>query len=268
VDKRVVTIKGIPTLVTISQPSSATADYGGQAGSGRNLLCLHGWGASHASFTELREAMRDDPVRIIAPDLPGFGGSGDLPAAWSTDDFADFVEELVHVLKLHDVFLLGHSHGGRIAIKLASRRAPWISHLFLCAAAGIRRSKHWKRCFGIYAASLGKTLFSIRGLRIFQRVARTYLYKLLMVHDYESAEGTLKETMIRVINEDITPLLSAIPVPTDLFWGEDDTMTPLKDAFLMNTKIIQSILHTYKGVRHRVHRDRAEEVARVIRRVL
>ena len=247
-----VTIKGVPTLITIS-------------GSGRDLLCLHGWGATHASFQELRDAMQSDPVRIIAPDLPGFGGSGDLPVAWSTDDYADFVEELVQILKLHDVFLLGHSHGGRIAIKLASRGAPWISHLFLCAAAGIRRPKHWKRCFGIYAASLGKTLFSIRGLRIFQRVARKYLYKLLMVHDYERAEGTLKETMIKVINEDITPLLPMVAVPTDLFWGEEDTMTPLKDGEIMNKKIVQSVLHTFEGVRHRVHRDRAAEVAEVIR---
>lgn len=251
-EKRVLTIKGIPTLITLT-------------GSGRDLLCLHGWGATHASFQELRDAMQGDPVRIIAPDLPGFGESGDLPAAWSTDDYADFVDELVQVLKLHDVFLLGHSHGGRIAIKLAARGAPWILHLFLCAAAGIRRSKHWKRCLGIYVAALGKSFFSIPGLRRFQRLARTYLYKLLMVHDYERAEGALKETMIRVINEDITPLLSAITVPTDLFWGEEDTMTPLKDGEIMNKKIVQSVLHTFEGVRHRVHRDRAAEVAEVIR---
>lgn len=251
-EKRVIIIKGIPILITTS-------------GLGRDLLCLHGWGATHASFQELTCALQSDPVRIIAPDLPGFGGSGDLPRAWSTDDYADFVEELVATLKLHDVFLLGHSHGGRIAIKLAARGAPWIFHLFLCAAAGIRGPKHWKRCFGIYAASLGKSFFSLPGFRRFQRLARTYLYKFLMVHDYERADGALKETMIRVINEDLTPLLPEISVPTDLFWGEEDTMTPLKDGEIMNKKIVQSVLHTFEGVRHRVHRDRAAEVAEVIR---
>jgi len=255
VEKRMITIKGIPTLITFT-------------GEGQDLLCLHGWGASHTSFTELREAMKNDPVRIIALDLPGFGESGDLPIAWSTDDYADHIEELVRVLQLKDVFLLGHSHGGRIAIKLASRRANWISHLFLCAAAGIRRPKHFKRCLGIYIASLGKSLFSIRGLRFFERTARMYLYKLLMVHDYEKAEGTLKQTMVNVINEDLTPLLSTISVPTDLFWGESDTMTPLRDSEIMNKKIVQSKLHTYPGIRHRVHRDRAKEVAGVIRGAL
>lgn len=254
-EKWVITIKDIPILITLS-------------GAGRDLLCLHGWGATHASFQELRDALQSDPVRIIAPDLPGFGESGDLPVAWSTDDYADFVEELVATLKLRDVFLLGHSHGGRITIKLASRGSPWISHLFLCAAAGIRRPKHWKRCLGIYMASLGKSFFSIPGLRRFQRLARTYLYKLLMVHDYERAEGALKGTMIKVINEDLTPLLSTISVPTDLFWGEDDTMTPLRDGELMNKKIVQSVLHTFKGVRHRVHRGKAMEVAEVIRQTL
>jgi len=255
VEKRVFTISGIQTLVTLN-------------GSGRNLLCLHGWGASHESFAELRETMKSDPVRIIAPDLPGFGESGILTRAWSVDDYADHIAELVKILDLTDVFLLGHSHGGRVAIKLASRGYPWISHLYLCAAAGIRRSKHFRRKVGILLASIGKTICSIPGLRTLQPTARKLLYKFLMVHDYERAEGALKETMVRVIDEDMTPLLDRIVVPTDLFWGEDDTMTPLADAIIMNKKIVQSNLLTFAGVRHRVHRDRAGEVAGVIRKAL
>ncbi len=254
-EKQMIEINGIPTMVTFS-------------GSGCDLLCLHGWGANYASFSELRAALRDDPFRIIAPDFPGFGESGNPKEAWSVDDFANFVEELVEKLGLQDVFLLGHSHGGRVAIKLASRNRSWISRLYLCAPAGIRRSKHWKRTIGIVIASLGKKFCSLPGLRAIQPLLKRLLYKLLMVHDYERAEGVLRETMVKVINEDLTPLLEWIKVPTTLFWGEDDTMTPLADSEIMNKKIVQSRLYTFKGVRHRVHRDKAMEIAEVIRRDL
>jgi len=255
VEKKIVTIKGIQTNV-------------GFSGEGKPLLCLHGWEASLWSFRELSEALEGVSIQIIAPDLPGFGESSDPPEAWSVDDYADFVEELVKELDLKNVLLLGHSFGGRISIKLASRQAPWISHLYLCASAGVRHPEYWKRTAGVKIAEWGNAIFSLPGLRHFKSAARKCLYKLLRVHDYEKSKGINRETMIKVINEDLTPLLEKITAPTDLFWGEDDHMTPLADARLMNTKIAQSTLRTFPGVRHRVHRERAREVAEVIQEKL
>jgi pimeloyl-ACP methyl ester carboxylesterase len=74
----------------------------------------------------------------------------------------------------------------------------------------------------------------------------------------------MRETMIKVIAEDLTPYLSSITVPTDLFWGEEDTMTPLADGELMNKKIVQSELHVFSGVRHRVHIERAKQIAEMV----
>jgi pimeloyl-ACP methyl ester carboxylesterase len=68
-----------------------------------------------------------------------------------------------------------------------------------------------------------------------------------------------------VTEEDLTPLLSSITVPTDIFWGEDDAMTPIADGRVMHAAIRGSALHTFPGVRHRVHRDRADTIASVIR---
>jgi pimeloyl-ACP methyl ester carboxylesterase len=91
------------------------------------------------------------------------------------------------------------------------------------------------------------------------------LYKLFRVHDYENATPIMRETMIRVSAEDLRPLLKQITVPTDIFWGKEDTMTPFGDALVMHSEIPQNELHTFEGVRHRVHRDRAGEIAKTIR---
>jgi len=276
-ERRVVTIKGIQTLITMS-------------GEGTPLLCLHGWEATHESFTELREAMKNDSVQIIAPDLPGFGETHDPPHGWTVDEYADFVEELVGQLGLKNVLLLGHSFGGRIAIKLAARQSEkchgerrrtmtstslvsarddknnlWIAHLYLCASAGIRRPRHWKRTMGVKLAEWGSEIFSLPGLLCMKTRAKAILYKVLRVHDYEKARGVNRETMVKVINEDLTEILEKIEVPTDIFWGTKDKMTPYRDGQIMNKKIVHSTLHTFPGIRHRVHRHQAEEIARVIR---
>src|SRR5688500_18222269 len=103
------------------------------------LLCLHGWGGDKDSFTELREALAGTGIEILTPDLPGFGNEPEPKEAWAVDDYADWVlgwlekQRCATGASLH---VLGHSHGGRIAIKLAVRGSLPIEHLYLCAAAG------------------------------------------------------------------------------------------------------------------------------------
>ena len=75
----------------------------------------------------------------------------------------------------------------------------------------------------------------------------------------------MKETLRLVTKEDLTPLLRSINIPTDIFWGKDDTMTPFSDALTMEREISGSTLHAFDNVRHRIHRDKAKEIAEVIR---
>lgn len=233
------------------------------------LICLHGWGGSKESFKELREALKGTDIRILTPDLPGFGEEPEPKEAWTTDDYADWIErwigeELRMKNKESRLLIMGHSHGGRIAIKLAIKRSIPIDHLYLCAAAGIKHSRHTKRIIGLTLAKVGKTALSIPGLKHLQPIGKKLLYKLVRVHDYEKASPIMRQTLINVTQEDLRPFLKDIKVPTDIFWGKDDGMTPYSDALVMNQEIKGSQLHSYEGVRHRVHRDRAKEIAEVI----
>ncbi len=273
------------------------------------LVCLHGWGGSKESFTELREAMKGSDVTILAPDLPGFGNEPEPARPWTNDDYADWVERWIEVeigkLKVESgkIFLLGHSHGGRIALKLAAQQSDishksqvtsnksqvishksqilshllthstqhtppnfTIDHLFLCAPAGIRHPRHFKRIIGLLLAKIGKKLLSIPGLSVLAPFGKKILYKLVRVHDYERASDIMRQTLINVSAEDLRPLLQTIDVPTEIFWGTDDRMTPYADALIMERQIPNATLHTYPGIRHAVHRERAKEIAEIIRR--
>ncbi len=247
------------------------------------LVCLHGWGGSKESFTELRAALQGSDVTMLMPDLPGFGREHEPKIAWSTDDYADWVDswikkELTKTPGIHRVHLLGHSHGGRIAIKLASRQSARrkedqptsfvIEHLYLCAAAGIRHPRHLKRIIGLTLAKTGKLFLQIPFLKSLQPIGKKLLYTLVRVHDYEEASPVMRQTLINVSAENLRPLLKTIDVPTDLFWGKDDGMTPFGDALVMEREIKNSVLHSFDGVRHAVHRDKSREIANVIRATL
>lgn len=231
----------------------------------RTLVCLHGWGGTKESFAELRAALEGSDITVLTPDLPGFGAEPEPKEAWNTDDYVDWAEAFIKK-NVHGPFhLLGHSHGGRIALKLAARKSLPLTHLYLCAAAGIRHPRHFKRIIGLTLAKSGKALLTVPGLKSLQPMAKKLLYKLVRVHDYEMATPIMRQTLINVSAEDLRPILGRITTPTDLFWGKDDGMTPYGDALVMNDSITGSVLHSYDGIRHRVHRDKAPEIADVIK---
>ncbi len=237
----------------------------------RTLVCLHGWGGSSESFTELRSALADADLQILTPDLPGFGTAQEPDRPWNVEDYVAWLERYLTANVVGPYELLGHSHGGRVAIAFCSRvshpapRIPHPDHLYLCAAAGIRHPRHVKRIFGLMLAKLGRWLLGIPGLKALQPLGRKALYRLVRVHDYERASPTMQQTIIKVSAQDLRPLLHEIMIPTDIFWGTDDGMTPIGDALLMHREIPRSALHTFPGVRHRVHRDCAPQIAAVIR---
>lgn len=241
------------------------------------LVCLHGWGGSKESFTELRAALKGESIEILTPDLPGFGSEPEPKKPWTVDDYADWVDAWIksHV-SAASYSLLGHSHGGRIALKLAHRQSSQVSnpnpqsrtlidHLYLCAAAGIRHPRHFKRIVGLTLSKTGKFFLGIPGLTLLAPLGKKLLYKLVRVHDYEKASAVMRQTMINVSAEDLRPILKDIRIGTDIFWGTDDRMTLYCDALVMKSEIRGSELHAYEGIRHAVHRDRANEIAAVIR---
>jgi pimeloyl-ACP methyl ester carboxylesterase len=77
---------------------------------GRPVVALHGWPQHH---WEWRDLLADPPpgMRIIAPDLPGYGWSGPAPHKWAKADVAKDVLALLDAMGLDRVLLLAHDWG-------------------------------------------------------------------------------------------------------------------------------------------------------------
>jgi pimeloyl-ACP methyl ester carboxylesterase len=89
---------------------------------GRPVLALHGWPQHHWAYHHL---LADPPpgLRIISPDLPGFGWSGPAPHKWAKEDVASDVLALLDALGLDRVLLVGHDWGAYVGY-LMVLRAP------------------------------------------------------------------------------------------------------------------------------------------------
>jgi len=88
---------------------------------GEPVLLLHGWPQHHLLW---RDLLADPPagLRLIAPDLPGYGWSGPAPHRWAKEDVASDLLALLDAMDLDRVGLVGHDWGG------------WIGHLLVLRA--------------------------------------------------------------------------------------------------------------------------------------
>ncbi|CAA0132247.1 Haloalkane dehalogenase [Mycolicibacterium vanbaalenii] len=87
---------------------------------GRPVLALHGWPQHHWVY---RDLLADPPpgMRIIAPDLPGYGWSGPPPHRWAKEDVVSDLIALLDALGLERVLLVGHDWGGFLGHLLVLR---------------------------------------------------------------------------------------------------------------------------------------------------
>jgi pimeloyl-ACP methyl ester carboxylesterase len=84
---------------------------------GRPVLALHGWPQHHWVY---RDLLADPPpgLRIIAPDLPGYGWSGPAPHKWAKEDVAEDVLALMDAMGLDRVLLVGHDWGAFVGYRM------------------------------------------------------------------------------------------------------------------------------------------------------
>ena len=102
------------------------------------LLFLHGWGLSPACYADGVSQLTAAGVRVIAPCLPGFGGSDPLPLHRAgLVDYAHRIARLLEALgEDGPVFVAAHSFGGGVAMQLAVDRPDLVRSLTLVNSVG------------------------------------------------------------------------------------------------------------------------------------
>ena len=109
-----------------------------EQGKGAPVFLLHGasLGSSADVWARNLAPLAAHGLRVIAPDLPGFGHT-DNPADHSLAYRQRFVTLLLDALELERVALIGHSQAGRIAVALAFDHTPRVAKVVVLGTGSL-----------------------------------------------------------------------------------------------------------------------------------
>ncbi len=220
---------------------------------GTPVLLLHGWGCSIRHFAPITEDLKKDRL-VTVLDFPAHGESSEPPEPWGVSDFAEMTAEVMERLSIAPADIIAHSFGARVAIDLAARHPALVNRMVLTGAAGIRKpptpeqkkkSEQYQR-----KKALLSRLGQLPGLK-------TPMEKLLEAErqkhgspDYLALSPQMRQTFVKIVNEDLSDRLPKIKASTLLVFGQNDTETPLWMGQRMEQEIPDAGLVVFENGDH------------------
>lgn len=209
-----------------------------QYGEGPDILLLHGWGQN----IEMMKPIGDnfcDRFRITILDFPGFGQSDEPKEKWTIEKYVRMLELFAEKLNIKKPIVIGHSFGGRVAIKFSSRNP--IDKLVLFGSPCIRIQENLS-----LSVKILKKLKKLPGLNGIGE----YMKKFIGSRDYKAASPIMRQTLVEVVNEDLSKYAREIDAPTLLIWGLNDEEAPLSDAKELEKIMLDAALITMPGTHY------------------
>lgn len=220
-----------------------------EEGEGYPVVLLHGWLANLKTMQPLANNLRQH-FKVYNIDIIGFGESQLPDKPMTTDDYGNFLKELLLALHIENPILIGHSNGGRIIINAVGRGIVSAKKIVLIDSAGIKPKRSINYYIKIYSFKMGKAI--LKRLPDTDKVKdmREKLLQKYSSEDYKNSPEVLRRTMSIIINEDQKKYLPNIKASTLLIWGENDTATPMQDAKIMEKQIQDAGLVVYPNSGH------------------
>jgi len=247
----------------------------------RDLVLLHGWGMNSRIWDPLAAAL-ERRFRLIAIDLPGYGGSD-----WDTGTQMPAAQ----AFRIHETLaplttryhLLGWSLGGQFALDLAAAMPAGIERLVLVATTPrFLATPGWR--FGVKPAALARLAAAVRAdpeaaVRSFLRqqvrglaprtAARTFaaLEAALAINGAASAQA-LEWGLTRLAEADLRPALSQVKKPTLVLAGQLDRITPAAASRALARALPKASFHQLRGAGHVPFLSHREQFVTLLREFL
>jgi pimeloyl-ACP methyl ester carboxylesterase len=215
-----------------------TAYYEMGVGNGRPILLLHGMSTSADSFRETMHELAGS-FWLIAPDIPGFGYSGDADP-YTMPHLVEWLAAFRAALNLPTLALIGHSFGGTLAAEFAISYPEDVTRLFLIAPALLRAESYphlvKKVGFAIGMVDLGMAISQSSFWVKRQIKAPFYAPEkqdesvwARRLQDYSLARASADVIKATAFNH-VRSRLKKLTHPTCLVWGANDPVVPVADA--------------------------------------
>ena len=191
------------------------------------LLVLHGWGSNKEIMMQAFGKTMSEYKHIYL-DLPGFGKSSN-EMILTTEDYAKIVKLFLESMGAEVKIAMGHSFGGKVSTLL---KPPCLA---LLSSSGILVPKP-------LSVRMKISLF-----KLFKSIGLERIRNLFVSADAKGMSQEMYETFKNVVNEPFEENFSDYSGKGLLFWGKEDTATPLWTAEKITTLMEESELYPLDG---------------------
>lgn len=244
-----------------------------RAGEGPVVVLLHGLASSAATWDEVIPALAEH-MTVIAPDLPGHGGSTNPGGDYSLGAHATSIRDLLSSLDIERATLVGHSFGGGVAMQAAYQFPERCERLVLVDSGGLGREV----ALGLRALSLPGAELALAigcapqvfaaGERIGGWLERIGVRPTASARQLGRSHASLatkdaRTTLVRTLRSVIDAggqsvsaharLALAADIPTLIVWGARDRIIPVTHAYDTHLAIHGSALEIFPEAGHFPH---------------
>ena len=249
------------------------------------VVLLHGAGVDSAmmSWAEVMELLAEE-YKVIAPDLPGYGGSERIGGEYTLQFYTDIVKGVIEAFECSPAVVAGLSLGGGICLNMALNYPELIKLLVPVDAWGIFPKLPYHRLTYWYTRSkindnmyrwIGKYRSLIRWSLEYNLIGDKSKVTEALVEEVQKAmlEPDAGKPFISFQRSEVTKTglktdlysrLAEISMPTLLIHGSEDKAVPLKDAIAASKIIPDCQIHIMEGCKHWPKKERPQEFARVV----
>src|SRR5271157_3764665 len=203
------------------------------------LVLLHGFPLSREMWVE-QLASFGSLYRVIAPDLRGHGQSESPSGAYTMDEMADDVVELLDRLEIKQPIVLGGlSMGGYVALSLVLRYPERVCGLILIDTRAAADTPEAARAREETASAVvhegsSQSMLETMVPRLFGKTTREKhperIEPMLAVMERTTPEGIAGALRGMAVRPDLRGDLAKIKVPTLVMVGEEDVISPPAEA--------------------------------------
>ena len=216
------------------------------------IVLLHGWGQNIEMMQMLGEPFKNE-YRIIIVDFPGFGKSSEPKIAMGVDGYTTVIEKLLDKLNVKNPILIGHSFGGRVSVKFASRNK--VKKVILLSPALRSPDKKGIRAKALKFMKKGPVIKNLEGW------AKNHIGS----RDYKAASPVMKQVLVMTVKEDLSLDAKKITAPVILIYGSLDSEVPEEDTKEYERLIPDCGLILYEGCTHYAYLERLGQTISIIK---
>ncbi|SEB80067.1 alpha/beta fold hydrolase [Microbacterium hydrocarbonoxydans] len=271
--------------VEVRDGVTAYWEYGPE-GSETTVIAVHGFRGEHHGLESVLAFLPE--VRVIAPDLPGFGETAPVPGR--TYDLAEYVAWLTEFAAAvaPGAVILGHSFGSivtsaAVAQGLATPRLILINPI---GAPALEGPKGLMTRLAVLYYSLGARLPERLGTALLRNRLIVRIMSIAMaktsdpeirrfIHDQHDTyfsrfadRDVLRDAFVASVSHDVSEFAASISTPTMLIAAQRDDITPIEVERELVTRFDDGTLVEIAHVGHLIHYETPAEAAGAVRRFL